>query len=310
MRILAVVPGGISDQILFFPTLDDLKHHYPQASIDVIAQPAAIGAYRISNAVRRVVPFDFDDRNSLADWGNLLGVIREQEYEVAMTARTGWGVGLVLWLSGIPTRIGYDNTGTAFLTNPVPDKPEQYVAHRYHDLLQGFDLHTPCPDVVVNVPRADISWAEAAQADTGVAGQSYLLVYPSMEPTAYPVKNWVSILKNLHERQPDLIPLIVRNVADPALFTALQEATIPFKAVQVSDMGKLAALAASASLVLCPDGEALQIAIAVQAFTIALLGNAQARYQIPDNDKFKGLRSATGKVEDIAPQQVLDIILG
>ncbi|MEM8604269.1 MAG: glycosyltransferase family 9 protein [Cyanobacteria bacterium P01_H01_bin.121] len=310
MRILALVPGGIRDQILFFPTLDDLKHHYPQATIDVIAQPAAIGAYRISKTVRRAIPFDFSDRNSLADWGNFLGVIREQEYEAVITARVGWGVGLILWLSGIPTRIGYGQSGTGFLTHNIADKPEQYVAHRYHDLLQGFGLQTPCPDIAVSVPRADITWAETTQAGLDLAGKPYLLVYPSTQPTAYPVKNWASILKNLQERQPELLPLIVQSVADPELLPALQAAAIPHKAISIEDMGKLAALAAGASLVLCSDGEALHIAIAVQAYTIALLGNAQARYHTPDSDKFRGLRSATGNVKDIVPQQVLDTILG
>ena len=39
MRILALVPGGIGDQILFFPTLDDLKQSYRESQIDVIVEP-------------------------------------------------------------------------------------------------------------------------------------------------------------------------------------------------------------------------------------------------------------------------------
>ena len=46
MRILALVPGGIGDQILFFPTLDDLKKAHPDAQIDVVVEPRAKSAYR------------------------------------------------------------------------------------------------------------------------------------------------------------------------------------------------------------------------------------------------------------------------
>ena len=41
MRILALVPGGIGDQILFFPTLENLKTQYPNSTIDVMVEPRA-----------------------------------------------------------------------------------------------------------------------------------------------------------------------------------------------------------------------------------------------------------------------------
>ncbi|MDJ0550859.1 MAG: lipopolysaccharide heptosyltransferase family protein, partial [Microcystis sp. M49637_WE12] len=39
MRILTLVPGGISNQLLFFPTLETLQQTYPQSSIDVLVEP-------------------------------------------------------------------------------------------------------------------------------------------------------------------------------------------------------------------------------------------------------------------------------
>jgi len=102
MRILALVPGGIGDQILFFPTLDDLKRNYPESEIDVIVEPRAKGAYRVSGSVNEVLTFDFKDRNGPADFGNLLGSIRDREYDAALTLGRRWSTGLLLWMSGIP----------------------------------------------------------------------------------------------------------------------------------------------------------------------------------------------------------------
>lgn len=84
MRVVALVPGGIGDQILFFPTLDDLKRYYPNAQIDVVVEPRSKAAYRVSKSVENVLTFDFKDRNSLADWANVVGMIREHEYDVAI----------------------------------------------------------------------------------------------------------------------------------------------------------------------------------------------------------------------------------
>ncbi|GAB1537372.1 hypothetical protein NUACC21_00120 [Scytonema sp. NUACC21] len=74
MRIVALVPGGIGDQILFFPTLDDLKLNLPQAEIDVVVEPRSKAAYRVSKSVHDVLAFDYKDRNSMADWGNTLSI--------------------------------------------------------------------------------------------------------------------------------------------------------------------------------------------------------------------------------------------
>ena len=78
MRILALVPGGISDQLLFFPALDDIKRAYPNAEIGVVVEPQATVAYRVSKIVDAVIPFTFSAANSPSDWANLLGRVRDR----------------------------------------------------------------------------------------------------------------------------------------------------------------------------------------------------------------------------------------
>ncbi len=63
-----------------FSTLESLKKQYPQAVIDVIVEPRAKSAYRVCPYVHEVLLFDFKDRNGLADYLNLLGIIRDREY--------------------------------------------------------------------------------------------------------------------------------------------------------------------------------------------------------------------------------------
>ena len=165
LRILALVPGGISDQLLFFPALDDIKRAYPNAEIGVVVEPQATVAYRVSKIVDTVIPFTFSAVNSPSDWANLLGLVRDREYEVAITTDLTWKMGLLLWLSGVPTRVTYASTGASwFYTATVPDKSQanaQYQAERYHDLLKAIDIDGPAPDIAVNVPEGDLAWANA-----------------------------------------------------------------------------------------------------------------------------------------------------
>ncbi|MFM9264108.1 glycosyltransferase family 9 protein [Tychonema sp. BBK16] len=319
MRILALVPGGIGDQILFFPTLDDLKQSYPNAQIDVMVEPRAKGAYRVCKSVKEVLTYNFKDRNSMADWGNLLGVIRDREYEAVVSLGQRWSVGLLLWLTGIPKRVGYvGSNNTVFLTDAVPLKTEQYAAEMYHDLLQGFDIKNACPPVAINVPKQDIQWAEAEQQRLGIKESGYILIHGGSSQLAvskgidkiYPIGSWQKIIEDCQQRQPNLPVVIVKGPEDADFVTELIKLCPKVKITSPDDVGKLAATIAAANLMMCTDSAPMHLAVAVQTYTIALFGPTDPAKLLPKSDRFMGIKSATGKMADISPEDVLKKVWG
>lgn len=317
MRILALVPGGIGDQVLFFPTLSDLKQTYPNAEIDVVVEPRAKGAYRVCPSVSDVIAFDFKNRNSPADWANLLGVIRERYYDVALSLGSRWSVGLLLWLTGTPNRVGYGSAGSWFLTNPVPLKPEQYAACMYHDLLQGLDINTPCPLPSINVPKSDIDWADGERSRLEVGDRGYVLIHGGSSQLAkdkgidklYPVESWVTIVQDFQKRQPDLPVVVVQGPEDEDFVAQLKNAA-NIKVTQPGDIGKLAAMIAGANLMLCTDSAPMHLAVALKVYTLALFGPTDPARLLPQDDKFVGIKSDTGTMADIPPEKVLNQVWG
>ncbi|BDI15328.1 glycosyl transferase [Nostoc cf. commune SO-36] len=318
MRVVALVPGGIGDQILFFPTLDDLKRHYPNAQIDVVVEPGSKAAYRVSKSVHEVLAFDFNDRNSLADWGNLVGNIRDREYDVAIAVKQNWLMGLFLWLTGITTRIGYQGKGAGFLTHAVPFKPSQYAAALYHDLLQPLTIKTPVPELAVNVPKTDIDWAENEQKRLGVNETGYILINGGSGQLSqakeldkiYPVEKWHQIIQNFQDKQPDLPVVVIKGFGDEQFVRSLLGSSPDIKVTAPSDIGKLTAIIAGANLMLSTDSAALQLSVAVQTYTIALFGPTDPVKLLPKYDKFLAIESPTGKTADISPNAVLEKIWG
>jgi len=315
MRIVALVPGGIGDQILFFPTLDDLKRNYPDAEIDVVTEPRSLGAYRICKSVSNVLKFDFKDRNSLTEWVDLIGNIRDREYDIAISAGQRPFVGMALWLSGVSIRASYQGGGNLFLTNSVPLKTEQHVAAMYHDLLQGLGIATPCPELTINVPKSDIEWAEKEQQRLGIKDSGYVLIHGGVNQLSsaktniqtYPVQSWRQVIQNLQQRQPDLpIVLLVQTAEDEQLVRSLQEAFPNLKVTTPPDIGKTAAIVAAANLLLCTDSAPMHLGVAVQTYTIALFGATDPKKLVPSSDRFIAIKSPTGKLSDIAPQTVLE----
>ena len=319
MRIVALVPGGIGDQILFFPTLDDLRQTYPNAEIDTVVEPRAAGAYRVCKSVNQVINFDFKDRNSPAEWANLLGILRDNSYDIALSLGQRWGVGLLLWLTGIPVRVSYGGSiGTVFLTNPVPLNPDQYAAGMYHDLLKGLGIETPCPDLSISIPKRDIEWAETQQKRLGILGSGYVLIHGGASQLAqakgidklYPVENWQQIIQNFQSRQPDLPLVLIQGPDDQEFVSALTRSCPGLKVTTPDDIGKLAAMIAGANLMLCTDSAPMHLAVALKVYTLALFGPTSPERLLPKSDKFLGIKSPTGKMADISPQTVLAKVWG
>ncbi len=303
MRILALVPGGIGDQILGFPTLQTLHQAYPDASLEVVAPPKSLGAYRVFPAVTHTIPFDFADRNSLADWGNLLGSIRERQYDLVISLEDN--PGFLLWLTGIPERIGFGTGSNLFLTHTLAPWGEAYRAATAHRLLTPLGLPEACPRPALTLAKKDIEWAEAELKRLGLAGKGYVLV----QPGDYPAAQWQALLLLLQAKQPDL-PLLVLS-QDAALLNGLRAAGVQVQALTAPDVGRRAALIGAADLTICPEGDGLQLAIASGTFTVALLGASQPETLLPpSDDKVFPLRASSGRLADITPDQILKRILG
>lgn len=317
MRILALVPGGIGDQILFFPTLDDLRGRYPEAEIDVVVEPRSTAAYRVCKSMDKVISFDFKDANGPADWGNLLGVIRDREYDVAMSLGRRWGVGFLLWLTGIPVRVGYAaSSGKIFLSDSVEMEANQYAAAMYHDLVKGLGITATCPDLKINVPTADIAWAEAEQQRLGIKDSGYILIHGGSSKRSqtlgidkiYPVKQWQQVIKDLQTRQPDLPVAIVKGPDDAVFVDAIVAACPNIKVISPTDIGKLAATIASANLMLCTDSGPMHLSVAVGTYTIALFGPTDPKRLLPDNGRSIAIKSRTNNIADIPPSDILEKI--
>ncbi|MFK8182037.1 MAG: glycosyltransferase family 9 protein [Phormidesmis sp.] len=323
MRILALVPGGISDQLLFFPALEAIKKVYPDAEIGVVAEPQATAAYRVSKIVDTVIPFQFSGTNSPSDWANLLGVIRDREYEVALTTNTKWGTGLLLWLSGIPTRVAYSISSTPwFYTATVPDtaqKAPQYQAKRYHDLLAAIDISGQVPQPSINVPEGDIAWANDLRDRLNLKS-GYVLMYPGPatgvgdKSTNYPIASWQALIKDFREKKPAL-PIVLLQTDDSAdEANELKKADGELVIATAANLGQAAAIIAGADLVLTPDSHIMQLSVALQVFTLALFGNNKPEEMLPpaqgNATRFLGIVSDTNSVSDIPPETVLQNVWG
>jgi ADP-heptose:LPS heptosyltransferase len=313
MRILALVPGGTGEQLMFLPTLDMLKQKYPNAQVDVVVEPKAMATYRICQSVHRVLKFDFADRNSLADFGNLLGTIRDREYDVAITNYSSFATNLLLWLSGIPKRIAMSGTANYLLTNAIviPDK-----TYRVSQNLQLLSALTPQDSqlsqhpININLLKSDLDWCAAEQKRLGIAQSGFILLNCGANGN-YPATSWATIANTIQTKMPNIPIVAIDSVNNADLLKQLSSLVPNLIISSPTDIGKLAALIAAANLFICAEGDAMQLAVAVGTALVAILGDSiSPEVYLPIHEaRIKYIQAKRGQaLSQVDPEAVLEVI--
>ncbi len=307
MRVLALVPGGIERQLEFLPVLHQIKEGLKGAEIAVVADPRVKPAYGLTPVATEIIPYNFQAANSPADWANLLGILRDREYEAVVTLTESWSLGLLLWLSGIPTRIGYPGGGNGlFLTTTVPHQPDQ----PYQGFLDALHLSGPLPSPNLSLTQADLTAVEGLRQEAGLR-QGYVAVYPG--PTTngdtYPTASWVTILKDFQQRQPDLPPVLLQTPEAMAEIVAIQQSVPNLTVITPDGLGQLAALIAGANLLVAVNSYPLLLAQALQVYAVGLNSNTHPA-ALPSSDRLIILTASPNRLAEISPAAVLAKIWG
>ncbi len=252
-----------------------------------------------------MVPYNFESSNSPADWANLLGIVRDREFDAALTLTDSWSIALLLWLSGVPTRLGYSGAANDLLLTATT--PRAAEADHHGALLKLINITGPLPALSVNVPRKDLTAVDNLRQGSGLTN-GYVLVYPGATSggTPYPTESWIAILKDFQQRQPEL-PLALLQTDEGAEQPAAIASAIPnLKILRPETPGQTAALIAAANLLVAVEGYPLALAIALNVYTLGLFsGSSPAQAIAAGGDRLVALTASTGTLADISPDQVL-----
>lgn len=204
MRVLFLLPGGISAQLEAMPAAARLAEVLG-SQIQVACAPAAAGAWNLLPAVEKVIPFDFDGGPSLADWANLLGNVREPDFQACINLASGRQVDLMLSMSHIPNRVAAAGFSATSTVSPQAGWPAQAMAAYLRPLGISLDAEA----FRLSLPRAALDKAAAALP----AGQGpALLLAPSGASGDWPAAQWQGLPDRVRSRLADvrLVPALGR----------------------------------------------------------------------------------------------------
>src|SRR5262250_2338797 len=107
-RLLAINFGGIGDEILFLPALESIRAAHPEWHITLLLEPRSQSVAQVTDLIDSTISFDIKKQPLfLADLLDLLGLLRDGAYDFVLSSGSSPLVSMLLFLSGIPVRVGY-----------------------------------------------------------------------------------------------------------------------------------------------------------------------------------------------------------
>ena len=281
-KILAINFGGIGDEILFLPALISLKKEFPNAKITLALEPRSKSVKDLTNIIDDLIFVDIKNKNKYTELIKFISKARYNKFDLAITAGGNKFMSIILWLTGIKKRYGYDtgNLSRKLLTNAVPLNKNQYAAKMYHDLV------VPVTKNITELPQINIEQQEKMPNSILIhPGVSKLSVQKGMIKTITP-KIWAETINLLLANGKNVILAggpddneciseILSQIQDNELFSNFYGKT--------KNLKELAELIGKAEKFLCSDSAPLHVAVAMGTETYAIFGPTDDKKLIPPN---------------------------
>lgn len=307
--------GGIGDEILFAPVIEEVTKHLPGAHTTLFLEDRSRAVKELLAGVDTVKELDIQGQSRLKTFFQLWRRLRGKYFDVVISSGSSPFIPILLFLSGIPVRVGFKTGGTSrqFLTVEAPLAPKHdrkgYAASMYFALARSFlewllkDGYTPTQPVLPHLKELsleDLMWAKGILKPD--EPEKKILLHPGVSAISvqknilksWPPESWAELVQKLTEEGhkvylvggPDDKQAVEQIMAqlpqDLPRFTNLYG--------QTRNLRQLAALVQESDLLLCVDSSPMHLAVWYQKPLVAVFGPTDEKKLLPlDDPRFQAV---------------------
>lgn len=139
-RIALLCYGGLGDVLLFSPVIAELKAWLPDASIILYVEERSMGVSSVLEGVDSVQIIPTTTMNRFKLFNYLVNDLKKRHFDAVLSCGTNKFIPILLGLTGIPYRVGYENKHDAYqqLSHQAPLKKDVYASIMYFELAKTF----------------------------------------------------------------------------------------------------------------------------------------------------------------------------
>ena len=196
MRALFLIPGGSSQQLQSFAAVAAVADQL-HADVQVVCPLAAVPLWSLHPAVERAMPFTYEQA-TLADWANLMGSVREPDFQVSLNLAPSRQMDLMLSMSHIPTRVA---SGGFSATERITPIEGGWANQAFEAFLRPIGVRLDAESFRLPIAPADL---EAASAALPSGDGPALLLAPSGVGGDWPAQQWQDLPAKIRSKLPNL----------------------------------------------------------------------------------------------------------
>ncbi len=299
-NILVINFGGLGDQVLFFPTLKTIKSEFSSANLTLVTEPRSSAADKLTDLIDKTILCDIKNKNKYISLLKFLLKIQFQKYDMVISSGSSQFVAILLFLTGIKTKIGYDSGKLSrfLLSKAVPINNNLYAADMYHSLAKALnDSSSPSiPEVIVK-PELQDKFRDLITD----SNKKTIVIHPGVSKLSiqknflkfWHENKWTElILKLLESNQYKIV--LAGGPDDQEISAAITEKleqnnspTNNFINLvnKTKNIEELSAIIKLADLLICVDSAPMHIGVGTNTPTIAIFGPTDEKKLLPCNNE-------------------------
>ena len=271
MKILLLQTSWLGDTILSTPVISNLNKIYPDSEIWMLTTRASAALVERDPLLRGVLTFDKrrKDRGA-AGLIRTVRKIRQMNFDIAYSLHKSYRTSLLLWLSGIPQRVGFYDAGFRFLYHRLRRRAlDRHDVHRNLSLLSG-DFPGDVLDDELRLFAPEISEVDRNVAQAVAGLDHYIVLVPGSAWTTkmWPWEGYRAVARHLLEKGRPVVLL-----GDSSETTVNEQVA---EDLQVTNLAGKTSIAdamfviRNADLIICNDSMALHMASAFKVPGVAI----------------------------------------
>ncbi len=281
VRILLIKPSSLGDIVHTFPLVSAIKAQWPGVHLTWLVKRQWAELVKRAEGVDRVWPVDMTVRS----WVREGAALRAEQFDLALDVQGLFRSGVLAWLSGAPTRVGFANGREGspwFYTNRVQiQDPNVHAVDRYLSIMGALGVGPPKkPRFQFKLLDEDVATVRAICHRHGFAVDRPWIAMSI--GARWPTKRWpltafAAVVDQLHESQLD--PIVIIGSSDERRDTNQLRALTASPFIDLCGeipLGCLPTLLSSASAMVTNDSGPMHIAAALGVPVVAMFGPTSA----------------------------------
>ncbi len=292
-KILIINPFGIGDVLFTTPFITQLKEGLPGISIGFVANERTAPLLQANPRIDKVFIYNRDELEACAKKSRIqhlrrirdfLFQIKRERYDTAIDLSLNGSLNFMLWLTGIPQRIGFDyRKRSRFLTAKIPltGYEGRHVVDFYNSLLFHLGLTPRSSPLEISILGEDRQWAVDWLEKKGLVGRRNVGLIPGGGASwgkdavlkRWPAEKFAKLADKLIEKASAAI-ILMGDEKELELCRKV-EALIAGRVYQLcgqTSLGQFAALSQQLSLMIVNDGGPLHVTVAAGGKTVSIFG--------------------------------------